>query len=880
MSEQRDNCTRQGIYDTPQSLENRAGLDQLRYRVGSFSSFRRTMLRRIPRIQIEADGQTIAAPLRTWSARDSDDYGIALIELWAYVADILTFYQERIANEAFIRTARQRASLVRLANLLNYQPAPGVAASAYMIFQMKDSSLAQIRAGFPLQHVPVAEEKPQTFETSDRLVAQAIWNKFTPQPDQPQPVTFHIDQTTTRLAGARARIAVGDWVLIMGAQRANAVPGSDEAGSEGYEVRQVIAVERLPEADETRITFDLPLGTRIFGHEIVVETVADLYVFRGQGALFGSNAPDWRSIGALAAFEYLSDAQRTEVNDAHDPTSTEPGAQAAYLRAVAAKVREQGDWHNQETDLGTRTLDLDRIYPAVVKDSWVVMMSGGYREVYKVVGVETAGRSDYTRTAQVSRLTVDTDENFDNYGLAEGEPFDKVRGTIVLLNTEQLALAQDTIPTFIEGITIAVVEDASTLQQGHLLMVYGETESAGIQGEVVVVKETRSTPTPTIVLVDGLTHRYVRAATTIFANVVAATHGETVAGEILGNGDPSIAFQSFELKQSPLTYVPRAGAPNGAAPTLELRVNGVRWQHVPGFYGRASDEAIYTISMTDEQGTVVRLGNGTTGALPSSGRNNITATYRKGIGKDGNLPAGVIKTPLERPKGLKKAYNPLPASGGAEPEDAASIRKNAPNTVRTFGRIVSLRDFEDAAREFAGVAKARAFIEWDREWQSVKLIIAGDDGAMLVGQSYETLVADLNSRRDPNRRLRVLNYCPVDVQLSLQVHSDPAYLPEDVLANVTAALEEFFAFANLNLGQTIALSEVYYVIHSADGVVGAEITRFRIDPDSPHGCEATTTPFVHPTEPLQQVLRIRPYELARLDTGALAMFQIEHVGEA
>jgi hypothetical protein len=58
--------------------------------------------------------------------------------------------------------------------------------------------------------------------------------------------------------------------------------------------------------------------------------------------------------------------------------------------------------------------------------------------------------------------------------------------------------------------------------------------------------------------------------------------------------------------------------------------------------------------------------------------------------------------------GLKSVTNPAGAAGGADPESLDQARTNAPNTVRTFGRIVSLRDFEDAAREFAGVAKAHS----------------------------------------------------------------------------------------------------------------------------------------------------------------------------
>jgi len=110
------------------------------------------MLRRITRIKVKIDDNLPAGtahneitPLRSWSARDSDDYGIALAGIGAYVADILTFYQERIANEAFIRTANLPASLMRLAGRWITDLRRGVAASAYLVFTMKDGTSAQLR---------------------------------------------------------------------------------------------------------------------------------------------------------------------------------------------------------------------------------------------------------------------------------------------------------------------------------------------------------------------------------------------------------------------------------------------------------------------------------------------------------------------------------------------------------------------------------------------------------------------------------------------------------------------------------------------------------------------------------------------------------------
>ncbi len=203
----------------------------------------------------------------------------------------------------------------------------------------------------------------------------------------------------------------------------------------------------------------------------------------------------------------------------------------------------------------------------------------------------------------------------------------------------------------------------------------------------------------------------------------------------------------------------------------------------------------------------------------------------------------------------------------------AQIRKNAPNTVRTFGRIVSLRDFEDAAREFTGVAKARAFIQWDGEWQTVKLIVAGEAGAELVNPQYQTLVDDLNRRRDPNRRMSVFNYCPVEVELSVLLYVHDDYLPDVVLASVRAALEAYFGFDQLDLGQSIPLSEVYYTIHQVEGVVGADITRLKPLTSAP--CEAAPDPRPEKSsDELQQVVRIEPYELARLDTRSPTHFEL------
>src|SRR5262249_7398697 len=82
---------------TPLVVENRPGLSAIAYRVGDHAQFKRTMLAALSRFDLPA--------LRPLTTRADGDFSIALLDAWAVAADVLTFYQERIANECYLRTA-------------------------------------------------------------------------------------------------------------------------------------------------------------------------------------------------------------------------------------------------------------------------------------------------------------------------------------------------------------------------------------------------------------------------------------------------------------------------------------------------------------------------------------------------------------------------------------------------------------------------------------------------------------------------------------------------------------------------------------------------------------------------------------------------------
>jgi len=58
-----------------------------------------------------------------WQGNDPSDFGLALIESFAYMGDLVNYYIDRIANESYIMTATQRESLLNLAKMYGYNPA-------------------------------------------------------------------------------------------------------------------------------------------------------------------------------------------------------------------------------------------------------------------------------------------------------------------------------------------------------------------------------------------------------------------------------------------------------------------------------------------------------------------------------------------------------------------------------------------------------------------------------------------------------------------------------------------------------------------------------------------------------------------------------------
>ena len=172
---------------------------------------------------------------------------------------------------------------------------------------------------------------------------------------------------------------------------------------------------------------------------------------------------------------------------------------------------------------------------------------------------------------------------------------------------------------------------------------------------------------------------------------------------------------------------------------------------------------------------------------------NVVARYRTGLGLAGDMRAGQLSILLERPVGLRGVANPLAADGGADPEPRDEARDNAPTTVRTFGRAVSLEDFEWLATSSGLVARAYVTWVWHSLQRAVHLTVAGPGGAALSTASMDVLYAALTAARDPNRQLFLANLVRVPIVVGARLLRDPAYTADTALANATTALLDAYS---------------------------------------------------------------------------------------
>jgi len=189
------------------------------------------------------------------------------------------------------------------------------------------------------------------------------------------------------------------------------------------------------------------------------------------------------------------------------------------------------------------------------------------------------------------------------------------------------------------------------------------------------------------------------------------------------------------------------------------------------------------------------------------------------------VKARQISMLITRALGAKGVVNPLAPLGAADPEKLDEARRNAPLTVLTFDRIVSLQDYEDFANAFAGIGKAQANMLWDGEQRLVHITVAGADGGAITEDSdpYKNLLKGIDAARHPTHRVKVDSYIPLTFNVKARIYVDSSYIEEDVLEAIKTAMVNAFSFEKRSFGQAVTASEVQAIIQKIEGVVALDL---------------------------------------------------------
>ena len=448
--------------------------------------------------------------------------------------------------------------------------------------------------------------------------------------------------------------------------------------------------------------------------------------------------------------------------------------------------------------------------------------------VSRVKAVSERSRADYGITGKITEVTLDGNKTWLDLPEPDalGQPdLSVVRRVAVFAQSEKLELAEqpiDPLPLSLEKIDSIELDGIYPgLESGRWLIVSGKRADIHIPAAELVMlagseqKASKCDKLHTFLnLAGGLSYDYEPGSVTIYGNVAHATHGETRA-EVLGSGDSSHPLQQFQLKQSSITYV-SAATPNGIESTLKVRVNDILWHEAPGLAFLGPNGRSYVTRTGDDSKTTVVFGNGVRGARVPTGVENVKAVYRTGIGKPGNVKAEQISLLATKPLGVKDVINPIRASGGADRESRDQARRNAPLAVMALDRLVSIQDYADFARTFAGVGKASATQIGGR----VHVTIAGADSIPIDKSSdlILNLMAAFGKFGDPQQPIQLDVCMPMLLVIQAKVAILPDYQFETVAPKIHNALLAALSFDNRGLGQDVIQSEIIATIQSVEGV--------------------------------------------------------------
>lgn len=796
-----------------------APVPDIDYLAKDYASFRQLMLDRL------------AVLMPEWRERHVPDIGIAIVEVLAYVADYLSDYQDAVATEAYLDTARLRISVRRHARLVDYSMHEGCNArvwifldvSADVVLTAADVAFITPFDGSPDRGVPLVWASLAGIE-SDRYTV------FTPLLPAPAIACY----------AAHDAIAIYTWgdeecCLEKGATHATLVDSSEPARRLHLAAGDFLLFEEqgLGKRHVVRLTNVKPAVDPVMRQPIVeIEWGAeDALPFPFCVSAIGP-APD------CALLEGLSLARGNVVLADHGRRWSES---AGAVPAIDTRAACDGEGEIEE-----RILRAARFRPRLQRGPIT------FREPLSATASAASSLTQEPRRA-VPDVTLRAippalrDAVFEPEDLADPAPLAlRVRnGSDRAARTLRKHLSPETIE-FLgrwDGVNV-LPDDARAAFVADLRRLAVE----GIQPEPLFDPEDLSNPA-------GLSFRLWQALDA-GARTMRARLGKDVLHLIdaqRGSPDPALQKILLGLMES----------------FLET------WTAQSDLLGSTSSDRHFVAEIDDDGRAHIRFGDGDTGREPEPGTAFI-AGYRAGNGIDGNVGAETITRLVfenDVVQGVTiRVRNPLPASGGRSAEPVEEVKAFAPRAFRkppqraiTADDYALLAGLDSIGARNPDIQKAAAQLAWNGAW-TVAGVVLDAAGVPAAGTSLVGRVNTLLQRyRRMGHDLDVAAAQDVPVELEIEICALPHYARGDVKRAVLDAFSNrllpngargFFHPDNLTFGDGIYVSRIIAAAQRIDGVLDVQVKVLRrlLTKNNPDFADG--------------VLRLAPFEIARLDNDA------------
>lgn len=752
----------------PEPLNIGAGLDKLPRQIGAFHEFRRALLRDIKSESVEIiDSNNVLVnvfPLSNWRARDKDDLGIMLLEMWAYICDSLSFYDEVLANEAYLRTSFLRPNLRKLIALLGYLPRPAVG-SVVELAAIADGRLQlKLPVGTAFRSGAFDGNPPQVFELADEATIHPFTNKMGIRaPHRGKVLTTHPDSL---LAELKSEVKEDAMLLL--------INKTDSKQNKALQVKKVEKYTGTDSKQYNKISFTaataLKKGALLKDLQLLKPTL--------QAGLWTTNQKADSIKNTKITLNILSQ----QINSGN---------------YVLMAYRKQYRWFKV-----TAVAEVMRTSIA----SNEMKINGN---IFTIPGIQVP----------VTQLTLDESVNSVKRKQAsdaiwdEGECAEIIVYFGMQLNAniidEPKALLTASDPLFFDKTLEMPVENYNPQR---FLMQDKNTLGAGVNGSIsydenkLTLNQATDWETPLTLPVD------------VYGNVITASRGETVKNEKMGSGNASVASQTFKLKKKPLSYYPSPTVDNDQSVknSLTIYVGGILWSEVNSFYGMTEYDQVYIVRQNDEGESLITFGDGIRGQRLPSGTDNIICNYRFGA-EAACPPAGSVSQVSKPVKGLRSVKNFLAAYGGADAEEAENMRTYAPKSALILGRVVSMQDMAALASSFPGVRAVQTEWRWDKNKQraAAHIFYIGDAGIRA------SLSQRIRSVSDPSTPITVEKAMSKPFIISLNVKIDTRYLEEDVIRELRQTLmyksNSLLSPENIGIGLPLYRSRIFETVLNVKG---------------------------------------------------------------